>query len=233
MFPMSRATLSVAAGTGGAGAGDGAGRSHCPRHPQPQEVTPGCGRCPRVRGCPRVPLPRWSAALHPKHPWASGASWGDTGDGHSLTGPPAAPGQALTVQLARAAALRGAWKRETPCHSPAVPRERGGQSRGGCSLCPHLPPSPSCQEPPEAKSRGPAAEGGGQGPHAWQHLPPQPGAPQNRGAAVGGLYGRAEQGQGTPRTAGGPQRCAQGPSPISTSTSRLHTSWKRLKTRQE
>lgn len=56
----------------------------------------------------------WLVSLSPSTrvphgaPWPSGALWGDTGDGHNPTGPPTPPGQALTIQLARATTLRGA-----------------------------------------------------------------------------------------------------------------------------
>lgn len=76
----------------------------------------------------------------------------------------------------------------------------------------HLPPSPSCQGAPEAKSRGPGAAQSGVRKRGLMGL---------RGFAAPWVLQGGERGM---------QRL---PSPISTSTSWLHSSWKRLNTRQE
>lgn len=243
MLPMSRATLSVAAGTGEGGAGDRAGRSRCPRRLQPTEVTLGCGRCrhPWVLGCPMASLPRWSSlpgVLHPKHPWPSGASRGDNGDtrdSHSPTEPPPLLGSLLPYSWP------GLLRSGEPGKRNAVPRPRRARAAQRGGDLPALPP-PTCSPLLPGASRGeePRACGGAAGQGAPRAAaPPGPGwSPQIHGMATAGGRGGgggtalagAEQPQDNPRGVGDGGGLS---SPISTFTSWLHSSWKRLKTRQE
>lgn len=103
----------------------------------------------------RGDTPLWLVSLSPSTrvphgaPWPSGASWGDTGDGHNPTGPPTPPGQALTIQLAGATTLRGAWKERNTMPRPhsawgAQRAERQGPARSAPTYL-HPPPARSLQ----------------------------------------------------------------------------------------
>lgn len=208
----------MAAGMGEGGAGDGVGRSCCPRYLQPTEVTASCGWCHHPHGAP----------------WQSRASWGDTGDGHNPTGSPTPPGQALTIQLAGAATLRGAWKERNTVPRPhsawgAQRAERRGPARSAPTYL-HPPPARSLQRRRAAGLRQRGESGSPMSSSISQHRmePPKTTGQPQEGFGQGG---RVEPEY--PTWGGGATEVYPGPSPISTSTSRLQISWKRLNTRQE
>lgn len=199
MLPISRATLSVAAGMGEGGAGDGVGRSCCPCYLQPTEVTPSCGwcHCPRVPGCPM-------GRAEPR-----GVTLGTVTTPH---GHQPLLGRLLPYSWPGLPRSGEPGKREIPCHGPTVPGERSGQSGGDLpalhppTSVPLLPGASRGEEPRACGKEGSQGAPCAAASPSTGWSPPKP-----RGSHRRALGRGAERSQNTPRGVRGPRRFVQGP----------------------